>query len=194
MSQQLTDMMFQPGDSPFAPLFRERLNNLAMIAATLTELKVGDGLLLTFEPGVGMRLELIQLPATPVEDTVTPPIDSDIVWCLVTANLGSAGPNRWTYELTRVRKTAAGYGGWTPITDEEGQPVRIAPAYFAMENANKASGVQGDGVDLDNLDSRFSLKPVPVGDSLVLARPVPLGEGFEWWFWIPMNAIDGKCG
>ena len=118
-------------------------------------------------------------------------------WARITAS-ASAGDNQWTYTFTEVRKVVAGYSGWTVVVDG-----MSGTAYNSAEDINSDSGVQGNGVDPDNLDTEdytFTIQPCPV---LSIVRMYRVGftseeDGYEgdnvveYWF-THENGVDGSC-
>jgi len=103
--------------------------------------------------------------------------------------------NRWTYDWERVEKTEEGYGGWTP-TGESGE----ANGYNTNEDMNDVTGVQGNGVDVANLDTpeyTFEIQPAPPGVIVrmrVQESPSSGSESVvdEYWFTYE-NGVDGTC-
>jgi len=119
---------------------------------------------------------------------------AEAFWARITGST-PAGDNRWTYSWEEVRKTSAGYGGWEA---PEGGRTGEDDAYNALEDMNGDTGVQGNGVDLANLDTddyTFALQPCPAG-AVVRMRPARFtGDGdpvTEYWFEYA-NGIDGGC-
>ena len=108
---------------------------------------------------------------------------------------GSAGDgdNRWSYTFVEVAKTVAGYGGWTTLAGG-----RTGTARNFVEDMNAAAGVQGNGVDVANLDTAdftFTLQPCPAG-VIVHVRTVFFIAAetayLEYWFAYE-NGVDGSC-
>ncbi|HET6442528.1 MAG TPA: hypothetical protein VM219_02015 [Phycisphaerae bacterium] len=109
-------------------------------------------------------------------------------WGRITA-YAAAGDNRWTYTFEEVWKETAGYDGWAAVTDG-----RTDTAYNSIEDMNTAAGVQGNGVDVANLDTAdytFEIEPCPVGN-VVWIRPVWITGAPEFWFSYA-NGVDGSC-
>lgn len=99
------------------------------------------------------------------------------------------GANRWRYTASRVYKDENGYRGWLP--DESGSYT----LFNGFEDPNGAAGVQGNGVNVANLEGTFALRPITAG-VVVRGWKVPvgdLGDMFEYWFFAP-NGVDGECG
>ena len=99
------------------------------------------------------------------------------------------GNDRYSYSFDEVEKTGFGYGNWTTRSDG-----RTGTAYNLIEDMNTASGVQGNGVDRDNLgtsDYTFTIQPAP-SDVLVEIREVEYSDTTEYWFQYE-NGVDGTC-
>jgi hypothetical protein len=109
-------------------------------------------------------------------------------WARISAN-SLYSINQYTYTFIEIEKTSAGYGGWADKTGG-----RTGTAYNTFEDSNTGSGVQGDGVDIDNLSGTgFALQPIPVRTDPVLVYWIYLTDGsIEYWISVP-NAIDGEC-
>jgi hypothetical protein len=109
-------------------------------------------------------------------------------WARISAN-SLVAVNKYTYTFVEIEKTSAGYGGWADKTNG-----RTGTAYNTFEDSNTGSGVQGDGVDIDNLSGTgFQLQPIPVRTDPVLVYWLYLTDGtLEYWISVP-NAIDGEC-
>ena len=118
---------------------------------------------------------------------------SSAVRVLWIARVGAStqdSPNyRWTYVLTEIYKSSAGYDGWTDTTDG----FTSTAAYSFAEDQNGSSGLMGNGVDDDNLVGTFAAQPIPVG-TRVLVSSVILADGTaeDWIVGMP-NGIDGAC-
>lgn len=104
-----------------------------------------------------------------------------------------AGDNRWTYAFVEVEKTVAGYDGWTTLSGG-----RTGTVYNSIEDMNSDAGVQGNGVDLANLDTAeytFTIQPCPEGN-VVWIRTIRFIVGetptVEYWFGHE-NGVDGSC-
>jgi hypothetical protein len=104
-----------------------------------------------------------------------------------------AGDNQWTYAFVEVEKTAAGYGGWTTLSGG-----RTGSARNTIEDMNSDTGVQGNGVDVANLDTdafTFEIQPCPAGN-VVWMRTVRFmvddEPTTEYWFDYE-NGVDGEC-
>lgn len=105
-------------------------------------------------------------------------------------NSSSGSNNQWTYAFSEVEKTTAGYSGWTVKSGGI-----TGTAYNRAEDINSATGVQGNGVDADNLDTddyTFALQACP-DNSIVTIDVIELTTGVnEYWF-THENGVDGEC-
>jgi hypothetical protein len=111
-------------------------------------------------------------------------VDAD--WWLLDTTPVTAQANRWSYTCIEQEKTATGWqtkpGGRTFYACQNG-----------MEERNGPTGVQGNGVNVDNLPPGFCLVPIR-GNPVVALYP-----GFDtydppsdWRFYVP-NSVDGVC-
>lgn len=124
-----------------------------------------------------------------------PDLDADIE--------GLIGAHQWLYRIVEVRKAKAGHNGWASMPGgREGEALNWAEA------PNRASGLQGNGVDTDNLTGTgLKLQPAPSGVLVrVFAVHVPaipaddkadppkpeVPAKTEYWFGYE-NGIDGSC-
>ena len=98
--------------------------------------------------------------------------------------------NIWTYTFVRVHKTAmTGYEAGAFFEDWD-TPVA---AWNMCEYMNSGVGVQGNGVDVDNLTGTFALQPCPVGNIVRIdAYSVGTSGAVEYWFEY-QNGVDGEC-
>lgn len=100
--------------------------------------------------------------------------------------------NRWSYTWEECRLAPSGAfeavpGGLTSASSGE--------AINSVEASNTDTGVQGNGVDLENLPLTFALQPAPAGVVVELSGPwprvsLPLAP---WWIFAFENAVDGAC-
>ena len=77
-------------------------------------------------------------------------------------------PNQWIYSVDEVIKKTPGYGGWDIKTNG-----RQVQCFGMAEDNNSDAGIQGTGINLNNLTGDFEHQPVPVG-SLVWVTEVRL--------------------
>ena len=105
------------------------------------------------------------------------------------------GPNQWRYEWAEALKTGDGYDDWTarPNGRDHADEGRGMARNYA-EKGNKATGIQGNGTDVDELPEGFSLAPIRPAGKVVRMMEVRLadGSGVEYWINEP-NAIQGEC-
>ena len=96
--------------------------------------------------------------------------------------------NKWEYDWEEVRfandeavttgsvRTSASYG----------------KALNLMEMLNTAAGVQGNGVDVANLDNDFEIQPISDRAVVMLKGPYTI-SGVNRWLFQAVNAVDGVC-
>ncbi len=114
---------------------------------------------------------------------------------ILNATPSTSGPNRWDYQFGEVIKRQAGYGGWQLRVNG-----RTGDAYNRIEIPNSAIGVQGNGIDLANLPTGFSLQPIATGIVVEMSvvrwvdtdNGVVINAGVEYWF-SEYNGVDGDC-
>jgi hypothetical protein len=136
------------------------------------------------------RFKPILLP----EETTGPQFFAKITG---SADADTPNQNRWVYAWTEQAKATAGYGGWS----NKAAPVRsgtttVKPARNMMEDMNNGAGVEGNGVDVANLDTAtytFAIQPIPAGVIVVMHEVVEAATGTtEYWF-SSANGVDGTC-
>ena len=92
--------------------------------------------------------------------------------------------NRWRYLATPTMLDDG--GSWVP------QPGALQVVLWNLaELRNGTNGVQGNGINVDNLPQGFGLVPVPDGE-IVEARAYTSVGNNVWWFREP-NGVDGEC-
>jgi hypothetical protein len=102
----------------------------------------------------------------------------------------SAGPNKWTYNFTEVQKISGGYSGFSAVTNG-----RTGTAYNMAEYINSATGLQGNGVVVENLATvpgEYTIQPCPPGTPVVMQAITRTDGVTEYWF-SHTNGIDGVC-
>ena len=102
------------------------------------------------------------------------------------------GDNQWTYEWVEVRKNGPGYAGWE-IKPEGRTHVSHGVAYNFAEQMNSASGVQGNGVNVDDLPGTFALQPVPDGRPLLAVILTFAADSTKEVWFDQDNGIGGDC-
>lgn len=113
----------------------------------------------------------------------------------ITGSTQDGSNKRWKYDWSEVRKTSAGYGGWTASSDARtGHTTDYDYAFNLVEDINGASGAYGNGVNSSNLTGTLDIKPVPNGVILWawVELPPVAGQKPELWFSYE-NGIDGGC-
>lgn len=109
-----------------------------------------------------------------------------------TATIGAAtqdGANkRWTYPITEVEKTGAGYGGWTALDGG-----RTGTAYNRIEDINGSSGLFGNGVDSTNLTGTFDIQPCPEDVPVEITVVHRADDGSDEFWFSYENGVDGAC-
>lgn len=99
----------------------------------------------------------------------------------------SIGPNRWEYTYSEVLKTSLGGVGWTTFTGG-----REGKCYNFVEVPNDGEGEEGNGVNVDDLPTGFSLGPIGIGRIVLLdIVRTTLGD-LEAWFSAD-NPVVGRC-
>jgi hypothetical protein len=122
------------------------------------------------------------------------------IWIQIdsSAEADSPAQNRWTYTVTQVRKTAAGYDGWTAVEDAA-DGILSAEAFNMAEDMNTGDGVESMGVDVDGTDFPAGMSVMQLPAGLILPADVIFigGDGDnagDREIWInATNGIDGTC-
>jgi hypothetical protein len=115
----------------------------------------------------------------------------------ITGNAEADTPaqNRWVYAWSEVEKTTAGYGGWTTLSGGRSGTTSTDPARNTVEDMNDGAGVEGNGVDVANLDTdtyTFAIQPIPAGVIVRIYKVLLTTGAVEYWFALP-NGVDGTC-
>lgn len=108
-----------------------------------------------------------------------------------------AGANRWSYTFVEVSN--AGAGAWGAA----GENARVGVAYNMCESMNSPTGVQGNGIDQDNLTANFpnfAIMPIHADPNngcvvvmwLVGSHMETNTEVMDYAF-AQVNAVDGTC-
>lgn len=163
------------------PIFRrgQRVTAASLngLSRAIPEIRGGSGSLVRQS---GNRVNIVQAQAL----SAAPAFIGRVI------DAASVGPNKWEYAIEQIAKLGDKYG-----TITTGEWMRRVKAWNFMEFANTESGVQGNGVDVDQLPEGFSIGPVPIGD---WPRPVYFWRGagadglLEYWLDYP-NPIVGEC-
>lgn len=135
------------------------------------------------ELGTGTRRAIVALDHPSVTE-----IEIDAVITGSTAIAGAA--NRWRYAWEEVKPN-----GQFPATLIDGRTSATDGfAYNTIESNNVAAGVQGNGVDVDELPGTMGLRPLGAGAWVKMRGPFPDGAtSADVWLFQAVNAIDGDC-
>ena len=148
-----------------------------------------------------------QLPELPSDRAKAPPwellptvslLDTGVqFFAQLTDNVAADAPaqNRWHYAWAERVKTVAGYGGWTAPDPARSGTTTSDPARNLVEDMNNNAGVEGNGVNVANLDTAdytFAIQPIPAGVIVVMHEVVLPDETKEYWFSV-VNGVDGTC-
>jgi hypothetical protein len=88
--------------------------------------------------------------------------------------------NRWEYEFEEVAPTDGG-------DFDTGARSRTGICHNSLESMNSATGVQGNGVDVDNLPQNWEMKPCPEGAVVLI---IASGGYYRFSY---ENGVDGEC-
>ena len=114
------------------------------------------------------------------------------------AEADTPAQNRWKYAWVEQAKTAVGYDGWSAKDGGRSGSTGTDPAYNRVEDMNTGAGVEGNGVDVANLDTAeytFAIQPCPSGVIVQMTEiTFRVGETdyTEYWFSYE-NGVDGSC-
>ncbi|MBN2293548.1 MAG: hypothetical protein JXM70_14055 [Pirellulales bacterium] len=130
------------------------------------------------------------------------PTETGVQWCVI--RLGyiaaesfkakitgstSIGSNRWSYQWAEQTPNISG----TWVTRDGGRTsTSIDVAYNDFEANNTASGVQGCGVNVDNLNTGITLRPIGVGAVVTITLWTDCNGDIMPTFEHP-NQPDGEC-
>lgn len=140
-------------------------------------------------------VEATNRPASPVRNMAVTPGDggktieqvSDII-VKIRDGATSLGSGRWSYEWDEARIEIDGTFTLAGRTSDD-----LGLAYNLAEMANSGAGVEGHGVDVDNLTGTFETKPIRGGRVVTLRGPF-LATTNAAWIFEATNAVDGDCG
>lgn len=120
---------------------------------------------------------------------VVPERGSESFWGEITAST-SDGDNKWLYSGTEKRRTSTGW------EDKPGGRT-FTGAINGMESPNSASGVQGNGIDLDGAiftdNDQIEMQPIATGVVVRVWEDL-LEDGTKVYTFNSPNAMDGPCG
>ncbi len=130
----------------------------------------GSALVLWAEPGSDERWAVVRLGGGSG--------GSSSFYAIITdARPVSGAFNQWHYSWLQVAKISEGYGGWGAIAGGlEGDWDGDARGYNYAEDMNAQTGVQGHGIDVDELPDGFDSVPCPVGQ---IVRMYPVSYSVE---------------
>lgn len=169
----------------------------------LTDADLGEALERSGLDKIGLDQVVCLQPLTYIDDQVNPAEKMrvyafDIPRRWLWANLSgetSISANRWEMGWTEVVRTATGFGAPSGRTALSGTAA-LDPVINSVEANNAATGVQGNGVDIDGTDypAGFSQQPSSRGGKTVLKiYRQRLGDGTRVWTTSQANADDGTC-
>lgn len=97
--------------------------------------------------------------------------------------------NRWQYDWEEVMLFGTAF-----ITKSGGRnSVTYDKAYNLLEVGNSATGVQGNGVVVENLPQGFAIVAIGTG-AIVEITQVTYFSGGQWGYWFSVpNSVDGTC-
>ncbi len=177
----------QPGTLVSSDLFNRVVDELMAMQRLVTGAFIEGG----FTPGglqIGVQAQALRAwlgLAEPAEQIVM-----FFAWLGGGTECGK-GTNRWTYSFWEVEQVAPGYGASAWRNVENGHS---GTAYNGCEVSNAPTGVQGTGVDTDNLSAvapGMEHQPIPPG-VVVPMFGKRRGDSWDYWFAVP-NGIDGTC-
>ena len=172
---------FHAGEPPSAG----KLNRLAEAVEALERLR-GDGIVTVRGGVVGLNMGVLQ--------ERLPQRGGAGFRAKITGN-ASDGANKYVYAWSQVRPATSGYAQWETVTGGLSGTTSTNPARNMLEDMNAATGVQGNGVDVANLDtatSTFTIQPIPT-NAVVPMQEIIASDGTKtYWFCVP-NGVDGSC-
>ncbi len=86
------------------------------------------------------------------------------------------GSNQWSYLFTEVHKTGTGYGSWQSLPFG-----RAGVAYNGVEDPNDGEGLEGNGVNLDDLADPIYW-PAGLGIIVRMRELRIKDDNVEYWF------------
>ena len=103
----------------------------------------------------------------------------------------SIGDNRWSYSWESV---IGNEQATDPGTFKAAPSARTGTAYNGLEAGNTAAGVQGCGIDVDNLPTGWALQPIGDGAVVALRWVTDCSDPRSgWWQFEAANNADGEC-
>jgi hypothetical protein len=120
----------------------------------------------------------------------TPPTQNTgfSVFPALITGVSSLGSNQWRYSFALAKKPLPNghVSSWMPSQDISGI------AYNMAEHINNGNGLEGNGVDVNNLLEGWAYQPVPAMSVVMMIQVVCSNGDKEYWFQFE-NAIDGVC-
>lgn len=117
-----------------------------------------------------------------------PPASS--FWAKITGSAAN-GDNRWKYAWAEQRRTANG------VQDQPGGRSGTTDARFALNSVemfNAATGVQGNGIDVDgDAFAGFAIQPAVTNGTVVRMHLEADDEGNPAYTFQYENGVDGEC-
>ena len=110
-------------------------------------------------------------------------------WARITGST-SLATRRWSYDWETVTFDGVDWNTLSPTVTSS----TLGKAINTLEASNSATGIQGNGVDEDNLLGTFDL--VPIGDGAVVEIRGPYNDsvsGDDFWLFTAANLVDGDC-
>ena len=96
------------------------------------------------------------------------------------------GPNRWAYTVEESEYLKLGEFGIKAGG-------RVFTAYNDCEQQNAATGIQGNGVDVDDLPEGVEIVPIGNGSNVRLTRRINCETLAIEWTFFAVNQLDGPC-
>jgi hypothetical protein len=115
--------------------------------------------------------------------------DPKIFFILITASL-QVTTHRWRYDW--VEQELLREGVW--VNKPGGRSTPTSPyAWNTIEANNSAVGIQGNGINLENLPDGFAVQPVPTSKAVLWAMEIGNADGESEVIFAYENGIDGTC-
>ena len=202
---QLTEDGATPGFYKFKQVRWNKTNgDWEDVTNGLTDADLGEALERSGLDKVGLDQIVCLQPMTYIDDQVNPAEKArvyafDVPRCWIWANLTGEteiSTNRWKMAWTEVVRTSTtGFGAPSGRTALSGTATGD-PVINSVEANNAATGVQGNGVDVDGADypAGFSQQPISRdGKTVVKIYRQRLSDGTMVWTTTQPNADDGTC-
>jgi len=112
---------------------------------------------------------------------------NDSVLAIITSATPN-GTNAWSYSWSEADIND---GDFTAIVGGKSSST-YGSAFNLNEAPNSGSGVQGNGIDVANLNG-FEIQPIGVGAVVELHGPHKYTDLSNNWFFSAVNTVDGEC-